>query len=380
MLPSKPKIFHGRDTELADIVGQFTLAAPRIAILGPAGIGKTSLAKAALHNPDLVLKYEDNRIFVGCDSASTKEELVTLPGVHLRLNPGKHLQRQVIHHLNLQPCLLILDNLETTWEPSSSRRETEAFLSLLADIQSLAMIITMRGAERPANIPWNHPFLHPLMPLNQEAARRTFIDIAEDIHESSDVDRILLLTNNMPLVITLMAHLADAEDCPTVLSRWEEEKTGLLSQVYDKKSNLDLSISLSLSRPRVTSLTSAMELLNLLSILPDGLSDAELIHYKFPLENILSCKAALLCTSLAYLSGQKVKVLLPIREYVQKYHSAKFEMIEPLFWHYKDLLQLFKDNLGTIIRKNQNCPIDPHRRHRCHRQWASMIARWEGGG
>jgi hypothetical protein len=54
-------------------------------------------------------------------------------------------------------------------------------------------------------------------------------------------------------------------------------------------------------------------------MLPDGLSDLELIHSKLPVDDILRCKMALTRTALAYIDGQKrLKVLIPIREYVHK--------------------------------------------------------------
>jgi hypothetical protein len=43
MLPSEPKIFHGRDSELSDILHLFSQGTPRIAILGAGGMGKTNL-------------------------------------------------------------------------------------------------------------------------------------------------------------------------------------------------------------------------------------------------------------------------------------------------------------------------------------------------
>src|ERR1700679_1778779 len=105
----------------------------------------------------------------------------------------------------------------------------------------------MRGAERPANVRWTRPCLEPLKPLGQNAARQTFIDIADDVHETEDIDKILLLADNMPLAINLIAHLADSEGIPNVLSRWETQRISIVSEGYDATSNLELSISLSIS-------------------------------------------------------------------------------------------------------------------------------------
>ncbi|KAJ7755425.1 P-loop containing nucleoside triphosphate hydrolase protein [Mycena metata] len=288
MLPAEPKIFHGRDSELADILKLFRQGTPRIAILGAGGMGKTSLARTVVHHEEVTTKYHGNRFFVTCDTASSKPELAGLIGAHLGLKPGKDLTRAVLQHFSSSPpSLLILDNLETVWEPTKSRQEIEEFLSLLTDINSLALMITMRGAERPSNVQWTRPFLRPLQPLAQDAARKMFIDIVDDKHPLEEVDQVLCLTDNMPLSISLLAHLVDMEGCKKILSRWETEKTSLISDGYDKKSNLELSISLSLSSSRIASTPQAQDLLALLSMLPDGLSDVELKQTKFPITDIL---------------------------------------------------------------------------------------------
>lgn len=113
----------------------------RIAILGPGGMGKTSLARAALHHPDVAAKYE-YRVFVATDSVKSKIELATLIALHIGLRPATYIVQQVVQHfLKDLPCLLVLDNLETAWELINSRGDVEEFLSLLTDIQHLTLIV-----------------------------------------------------------------------------------------------------------------------------------------------------------------------------------------------------------------------------------------------
>jgi hypothetical protein len=65
--------------------------------------------------------------------------------MHLGLNPGKDLTKPVVQYFTGKPAsLLIIDNLETTWEPMQSRSGVEEFLSLLTDVPHLALIVCPR--------------------------------------------------------------------------------------------------------------------------------------------------------------------------------------------------------------------------------------------
>ncbi|KAJ7794330.1 hypothetical protein B0H14DRAFT_2532893 [Mycena olivaceomarginata] len=355
MLPSEPKIFHGRESELSDILHLFNTGIPRIAILGAGGMGKTSLARAVLHHPDITAKYVQNRFFVACGSATTKLELVNLIGGHLGLKPSKDLTQSVLQYFSNNPqSLLILDELESLWEPASSRGNIEELLSLLAGVEHLAL---MARVERPAKVLWTRPFLRALQPLDQEAAHLTFADIADSGHNMEEVDQILSLTDNMPLAISLLAHLADTEGCSTVLSCWDKEKTCLISEGFDKRSNLDMSISLSLSSPRIKLLPHSQELLSLLSMLPDSLADIDLIQSKLPLENILKCKTALKSTALAYSDKHKrLKVLMPIREYLQQHQPPGDHLVESLLKYFEEMLELYYNEYPATWSSSSTVP------------------------
>ncbi|KAJ7493775.1 hypothetical protein FB451DRAFT_953180, partial [Mycena latifolia] len=349
-LPSEPKIFHGRESEVSMIIQQFNGQTPRVAILGGGGMGKSSLARVILHHPEISATYQQHCIFVACDTASTSVQLSALIGAHIGIKPGENLTQAVVHYFSSSsPSLLVLDNLEPSWEPRESRRDTESLLALLADINHLALIITIRGAERPANVQWTRPFLPPLKPLSQDAARKTFIDIVDEGYTVEDIDKILLLCDNMPLAIDLLAHLVDYEGISSVMNRWEIETTSLLSEGHNKGSNLEFSISLSLESPRLVSVPHAQDLLSLLSMLPNGLADSDLVQSKLPLENILACKEALLRTSLAYTDDQKrLKALVPIREYMQKVHPPMTHHTQPLLKYFNDLLEIHETYHGTL--------------------------------
>ncbi|KAJ7860825.1 hypothetical protein B0H14DRAFT_3134754 [Mycena olivaceomarginata] len=355
---SSPKIFHGRETEVEMIMKMMSQQSARIAILGGGGMGKTSLAKAILHHSDTGAKYE-HRFFVSAESATTSIELAALIGLHVGLNPGTNLTRPVVQYLSQKPsCLLILDNLETVWEPMQSRGGIEEFLLLLTEPWFHFCFtdfyqITMRGAERPGKVHWTHPFLLPLQPLSAEATQQTFMDITDNAYIKEDMEQILQFTDNIPLAVDLIAHLSDYEGLSNVLARWQTERTSLLSLGYDRKSNMDVSISLSLSSPRITS--ESKELLSLLSILPDGLSDSELVQYKLPIHNILSCKTVLLATSLAYQdSNRRLRSLMPMREHVQKFMPPSLALVQCLrkrFYALLELYQKYNGELGPVINQ-----------------------------
>ncbi|KAJ7856997.1 hypothetical protein B0H13DRAFT_1902417 [Mycena leptocephala] len=375
MLPSEPKIFHGRDSELSDILHLFSQGTPRIAILGAGGMGKTSLARAVIHHTEITERYNQHRFFVACDSAATQVELAALIGDHVGLKPGKDLTHPVIQYFSGSPnCLLILDNLETLWEPVESRGKIEEFLSLLTGVDHLALVVGLKNfhlcfelmqirsqceEQKGLLIGMDSSILPALKPLEQAAARQTFVDIADNRHDPNEVDKVLSLTDNLPLAISLIAHLVDSEGCSHVLSRWEEEKTSLISDGDDRTSNLDLSVSLSLSSPRLN--PHSKNLLNLLSMLPDGLSDVELVQSKFPVDNILGCRAALIRTALAYSDEHKrLKVLVPIREYMQKIQPPGDHLIQPLHKHFQELLEFYMEYRGnqtsssTVARVSSN--------------------------
>ncbi|KAJ7018718.1 hypothetical protein C8F04DRAFT_365067 [Mycena alexandri] len=239
MLPASPKIFHGRDEETAHVINTITRSKPaRITICGAEGIGKTAVALAASHSPALAEMFKDHRYFVDCEGATDNKQLVAVIANQLALegNGKKH----VIRHLTATateetPVLVVLDALDRAWKPHENRSDVEDFLSLLADLPHLTLVVTIRGGERPRQVRWTRPFLPTLHPLPIEAARQTFMDISDVPTDEPDLDELLALAENNPGTITHLAGLASFEGCSSLVARWQTEGPALLLDRAERK-------------------------------------------------------------------------------------------------------------------------------------------------
>lgn len=204
----------------------------------------------------------------------------------------------------------------------------------------------MRGVERPANVKWTRPFLHPLEPLSLAAARRTFSDISDLDSDDAQIDDLLALTDNLPLAITLIAHLSETEEPEVLIARWKLETTSLLSEGGDKQFNLDKSIMVSISSPRMEATLGARDLLSILSLLPDGMSDVyqDDVGLNLHQNDVVRCRITLCRTSLAYIDHSgRLKVLAPIRAFVLNNFPPPVLLVHPISDRMCSLLEPFEN-------------------------------------
>ncbi|KAJ7027758.1 P-loop containing nucleoside triphosphate hydrolase protein [Mycena alexandri] len=345
LLPGSPKIFYGREQEVVKIVAALTASNPaRVAILGPGGMGKTCLALAAVHNTEIVTMFGNQRFFIPLSAAVSATDLIAKVAQYFGLEQHGRLQKNILRHLCAAPApvLLVLDNMEDCWELLAGRPQVEDFLSHLSDVPGLRLLVTMRGVERPNQVKWSRPFLLALIPLDADAARSTFVDITDEVADEKIANKLLALTDHLPLAISLMANLASFDGCNTVLERWNSETTSLLSDGADKLSNLDTSIMISLTSPRMKSNPNALKVLSLMALLPDGVSRADLEEMNLPLADVARCISTLMRCALCYLdSDHRFKLLAPIAQFTRRQYPIFEELQRPLREHFYNVANLF---------------------------------------
>ncbi|KZV86510.1 hypothetical protein EXIGLDRAFT_774549 [Exidia glandulosa HHB12029] len=331
-LPPRPTALFGRMDELNELVD--SCVAPtsesgpsRIAVLGSGGIGKSALVLAVLHDERVIASFGDQRFFVPCDSADSVSGLISLMASHIGLF-GDRLRGRLVSALARSKALIVLDNFESTWEDSRGRSDAEDFLSVLAALPTLTLLVTMRGSERPQGLAWTTPLFKPLLPLDSAASQQLFLSILDTSPASSQLQELLDSLDGIPLAINLAAQMAQTVPLPELVALWRQERTALSNPATSIGfSRLDMSIKLSLNSPRVRESPDAQKLLSLLSVLAGGLPEV-FQHPDFPQYGRTA--SVLKRAALAYVSDGRIRVLAPIRAYMLRHHPPPFHLIRPL--------------------------------------------------
>ncbi|KAI0296539.1 hypothetical protein B0F90DRAFT_1819896 [Multifurca ochricompacta] len=284
--PRSPQIFFGRDAELAEIIHMiFTHIGSHpahIAILGPGGYGKTTLANAVLTHHRVQEHFGNGRYFVACESVNSSGSLlVELAKALGVLDEGSDASWSHIRNaLNTKDTILCLDNFESPWEQADdAKHSVEELLSRITGLQHVTVLITVRGTVRPAQTHWTQPLLAPLQTLNHDAAREVwkqitgiFDDAAEELIQNVDF---------VPLAVNLLAHLAQATSPALLLKDWNQKQTSFIQIGQNHRlSNLEYSIQLSIDSARMRANPSARDLLVVLGMLPDGIHTRQLERFQ----------------------------------------------------------------------------------------------------
>jgi tetratricopeptide (TPR) repeat protein len=365
--PVAPEIFYGRDEYVTEITRLIIhKEQTRIAIMGTGGMGKTTVALHIMHHPDVATKYSSRRYFVGCDAVDSADTLALLILKTLQIPPfsGKN-SVDVLHRSlsNASSTLIVLDNFETVWNADKNHAAVRDLLQKIASVISVSLILTSRGDLPPQGIKWTRS--DDLPPLSLEAAKSCFWDLSSGVdknaEETQSLDILLGELDYIPFAIHLIAQSCSGFAPGYMLKLWREKKTALLQtriDAPDKLESIEVSISLSISGLQNADHHEAIRLLSILCLLPDGLhrwqEQLPLTAIKTKFENVHQLLQSLRRTSLVFFARRTLKVLSPIRHFVNSSLPASendVKSLEAYFWDQANKFAAIEPGEGFIQAK-----------------------------
>ncbi|KDR75437.1 hypothetical protein GALMADRAFT_227085 [Galerina marginata CBS 339.88] len=344
-----PKKIYGRDDCITQIVNKIHDHVSPLTILGPPGVGKSSVAVAVLHDTRIFSRFAHRRHWVHLSKVTTLNNFFDILCDTLSVEADGHdigFSQPLFSRVSSQDRLssiintfrattstrfIILNDFEDMWD--AHRNFIEPILEELSRIPHLTLLITMRGAVVLPTAQWqfNVPTLSP------RDAKRLFIAVYPV--PDATLDGLLEMLDYLPLAIVLVAHSCQTRGItPSVLSeRWKQGHTPLLEFEDENPNALDASIGSSMNSIAVRNSPHATRLLQILTMLPAGIMADDLFAIAPSISNVDNIARMLTNMSLTSVKyGKRISLLSPVRSYLLKYHHLEDESRKELYlYHFK---------------------------------------------
>ncbi|KAH7919784.1 hypothetical protein BV22DRAFT_1133576 [Leucogyrophana mollusca] len=322
--PPGPSMFFGRDDLVRDAVE--CLNTQHVVLVGPGGIGKSSIAKAILNEDTVVARFEDRRFFVRFDdiNASQVTHGAFIGRIARALGLRSSLLSSVKTSLATSEAFLVLDNAETFQDAASdadSSRIAET-IDELGSLPSVTIMLTTRNRRVSMNLRYA---TIDVPALEASAARQVFTEIYPVDGSQAIVDRLLSALDFHALSINLLAHVARENQWTVeeLMRSWGEQQTHLLRTGGGKLRSLAATIELSLTSSSMTQLgNDARRVMQVVAFLPQGMNENALEEFFPDIPNIRSVVDTLCRLSLMYRKLGAYTMLSPIRMHISGTHQG----------------------------------------------------------
>ncbi|KAG2059329.1 hypothetical protein BDR06DRAFT_1069306 [Suillus hirtellus] len=234
-----------------------------IALIGPRGMGKSSLAIAILHEQLIINKFADWRFFMAYDdldpSTITFETFMThftgVLGIEITGADSLHPISTFLHSAS---ALVILDNAETFKEACalSVLKKIPPAIANIANIPGIVLILMSCSRRNAPNVRW---IMNDILPLDSSTAQAMFFQIYQHTSCSKageDIQDLLKELEFHPLSINLLTNAAQQNDwSPAILlKRWNNWDSAVLNTGKGKLQSLSDAMQLSLDSPSIQAL------------------------------------------------------------------------------------------------------------------------------
>ena len=309
-----------------------------VALIGAAGIGKTSIALAVLHHDRIRQRFGDNRRFIRCDQfPPTRAHFIAQ--LSKAIGTGAENTEDLTALLSSGETILFLDNAESILDPQGTHaREIYTVVEQLSRMNNICLGVTSRISTVPPRCK------RPTIPtLSVESACDIFYDIYNIGGPSNVVNNLVRRLECHALSVTLLATAASHNmwDYDRLVKEWDTHRTQVLQTDYNE--SLAATIELTLTSPTFRKLVTSTpfhkfvaspavrklipspmfrtlgsnihELLGIIAFFPQGIAENNL-GWLFPtIPNRENTFDKFCVLSLTYRSNGFITMLAPIRDY-----------------------------------------------------------------